>query len=412
MLLFGVGMPAEHRTGAFYEIKTIKPIDERKVVGFFLRSEGLMMYSNLRKVHKNAEEMKDILKRVKKAYTIVYGKKPADIPFSKEIAWIEDKMVEFRVTCNIDGKPCTYIFKKDCTEDKQKVEGKTTYATLNHYYKVPSFKDDEYVKEALQYDESNRKFEVSYSGLLYHNPKFERIRIEGCYGYDLNSSYPNAMLNRMPDTSKPYRVDSKVEEGEIGFIAQPTIKEDGSLSTILQPVFKGIAEFVFPLMDSPFKKFVEVWYGRKKNAKTSFDREKAKQMMNYAIGYLQKHNPFLRATVLYYANLAISSKMDEDTLHCSTDSLVSKRKRDDLEIGAEIGQFKLEHEGSFYYDGMNYQWNLEIPTYRHIPKTWFKKDWDLAKDPIPKSGNLYRFDKAKLNLIKEKKHDQKFQSRS
>lgn len=40
MLLFGVGMPAEHRTGAFYEIKTIKPIDERKVVGFFLRSEG------------------------------------------------------------------------------------------------------------------------------------------------------------------------------------------------------------------------------------------------------------------------------------------------------------------------------------------------------------------------------------
>ena len=41
MLLFGVGMPAEHRTGALYESKSIiKPIDERKVVGFVLRSEG------------------------------------------------------------------------------------------------------------------------------------------------------------------------------------------------------------------------------------------------------------------------------------------------------------------------------------------------------------------------------------
>lgn len=370
-----------------------------------------MAFSNKRIENVGPDRMKEILARVKKAYTIVYGEKPADIPFSKEIAWIEDKMVEFRVTCNLDGKPCTYKMRKDCSEARQKVEGKTTYATLNHYYKVPSFSDDEYVKEALQYDESKRKFEVSYSGFLYHNPKFERERIEGCYGYDLNSSYPNAMLKRMPDTSKPYRVDSKVGEGEIGFIAQPAIKEDGSLSTTLQPVFKGIAEFVFPLMDSPFKRFVEVWYGRKKGAKTKDEREKAKQTMNYAIGYLQKHNPFLRATVLHYANLAISSKMDEDTLHCSTDSLVSKRKRDDLDIGAEIGQFKLEHEGAFYYDGMNYQWNLETPTYRHIPKTWFKKDWDMAKDHVPKSGNLYRFDRSKLNLVKETKHDQKFQSR-
>ena len=97
--------------------------------------------------------------------------------------------------------------------------------------------------------------------------------------------------------------------------------------------------------------------------------------------------------------------MDEDTLLCSTDSLVSKRKRDDLEIGTEIGQFKLEHEGDFCYDGMNYQWNLEIPTYRGIPKSWFKKGWDIAKDKVPKFGNLYSFDKSRLNLIKEKKHD-------
>ena len=246
---------------------------------------------------------------------------------------------------------------------------------------------------------------MTSKGLLYSNPKYNKQRISGCYGYDMNSSYPNAMLKKMPDTSKPYKINSAIGENEIGFVTGVEIKKDGTVETTIRPVFKGIAEFVFPLMDSPFKKFVEVWYSKKKNAKTKDEKEKAKQMMNYAIGYLQKHNPFLRATILYYANLAIEEKIDGDTLLCSTDSLISKRKRDDLDTGKEIGQFKLEHEGDFYYNGMNYQWNLEIPTYRGVPKRWFKKGWDMAKDELPKAGNLYYFDKETLTLMETKKHD-------
>ena len=347
------------------------------------------------------EEMRMILKKIKYMCPICYGPKPPDVPFSSEIAWIEDKMVNLQVTVNLD-KPCTYILRKDKSDEKQEIDPMTAYATLNRYYKVPSFRNDDYINEVLDYDSTLSKYNVTSKGLLYFNPKYEKQRISGCYGYDLNSSYPNAMLKKMPDTSKPYKLDSIVTEGEIGFITQIEIRDD-TVETTLKPVFEGKADFVFPLMDSPFKKFVEVWYGKKKNAKTKEEKEKAKQMMNFAIGCLQKHNPFLRATILYYANLAIEEKMDEDTLLCSTDYLISKRKRDDLEIGKEIGQFKLEHEGDFYYNGMNYQWNLEIPTYRGVPKSWFKKGWDMAKDELPKAGNLYYFDKKSLTIKENKR---------
>lgn len=352
----------------------------------------------------DAGEMESILKAVKKRCLFVcYGPKPSDVPFSSGGAWVEDGMVQLKVTVNLD-KPCTYILRKDKSGSKQEVDPMTAYATLNRYYKVPSFRDDPCVNAMLDYDDSLRKYSVTAKGLLYSSKKHEKQRISGCYGYDLNSSYPNAMLKRMPDTSKPYKKSSKVGENEIGFSIEVTLEKENAATT-LKPVFKGTADFVFPLMDSPFKKFVEVWYGKKKNAKDKAEKERAKQTMNYSIGCLQKHNPFLRATILYYANLAIEEKMDEDTLLCSTDSLISKRKRDDLDIGKEIGQFKLEHEGDFYYDGMNYQWNLEPPIYRGIPKSWFKKGWDMAKDPAPKFGNLYRFDKSQLKLIKEKKND-------
>lgn len=348
----------------------------------------------------NAEEMNDILKEVKQRCLFTcYGPKPANVPFSSGGSWFEDKLVEFRVTVNL-GKPCTYILRKDKSDEKQKIDPMTAYGTLNRYYKVPSFREDDYVNQVLAYDELLAKYDVTSSGLLYCNPKFEKQRIGDCYGYDLNSSYPNAMLKPMPDTSKKYRINSAVGENEIGFITSVDLKKDGTVETLIKPIFSGIAEFVFPLMESPFKRFVEVWYGRKKDAKTTDDKEKAKQMMNFSIGCLQKHNPFLRATILHYANLAIEENMDEDTLLCSTDSLVSKRKRDDLDIGKEIGQFKLEHEGDFYYDGMNYQWNLEPPTYRGVPKNWFKKGWDMSKDPLPKNGNVYRFDE-KEDKIKE-----------
>ena len=139
-------------------------------------------------------------------------------------------------------------------------------------------------------------------------------------------------------------------------------------------------------MESPFKKFVNRWYEEKKNAKTKQQKAKAKGMLNYSVGYLQRVNPFLRSTIIYYANKMIKDLVDENTLYCNTDSLVSLVPRNDLNIGTNIGEFKVEHEGQFAFRGFNYQWDNSV-SYRGIPKSWFKPGFDILVDNIPQIGN-------------------------
>ena len=54
-----------------------------------------------------------------------------------------------------------------------------------------------------------------------------------------------------------------------------------------------MAIYRFPLMESPYKRFVEVQYNKKKNAKSLAEKNTAKFIMNAAIGALQNHNCFL-----------------------------------------------------------------------------------------------------------------------
>ena len=90
--------------------------------------------------------------------------------------------------------------------------------------------------------------------------------------------------------------------------------------------------------------------------------------------------------------------MDSNTIYCNTDSLVSIVPRKDIITGQGIGQFKIEKKGKFIFKGFNYQWKGEPPSMRGIPKSWFKKDFDLAVDTIPKFGNVYEY---KDGLLKE-----------
>lgn len=76
----------------------------------------------------------------------------------------------------------------------------------------------------------------------------------------------------------------------------------------------------------------------------------------------------------------------------NTDSIISLVKRDDLELGSEIGQWSIKHQGEFAYIGSTYQWNDEIPGWRGIPKAWFPKGFDILKDEAPDRCNPYLFD--------------------
>lgn len=346
-----------------------------------------MKFTRYRKQYVTVEEMNEHLKYVEKTFEIVFRAKEPGERLQRK-AFIEDKMVNFQLTYKKGSFACTYICRKDDIEKHQQTDGGEAFRILSKYYKVPRMPEEICGKAA--------EGGLSASPILYANKKFDGTR-NYAYGYDLNSAYSAAMLEDMPDTSKHWRV-GKIKEGEeIGF--EERLNEKTGL-TMLVPKYKGFSLYVFPLMESPFKKFIEVWYNKKKNsAPGSDERDKAKGILNFSVGYLQKVNPFLRATIIGKCNALIEKLIDDDILFCNTDSIVSLKPLD-LKIGQEIGEWKLEHEGEVAYIGNNYQWSDGSVSYRGIPKRWFPKGWDILKDKVPHEGNIYKFENMRLRLVK------------
>lgn len=296
-------------------------------------------------------------------------------------AYIDNKEVYFNLTYRDDkGDTCTYVFRKDGQADTQTIDGAEAFRILSKYYKVPDYRSNEKVME------------MSASPFLYKNKKYEGKRLNNVLGYDLNSAYGYAMTQPMPDTKDGYR-EGYVKDGEIGFLEMPITNDKNEITPSLTPVYTGSHSlYIFPLMESPFKKFIEVW-----NAKKLEGIKKAKEVINYSVGYLQRINPFLRATVIGHCNSLIKSLIDENTLYCNTDSLVSLKPRD-LKIGTKIGEWKIEKQGEFAYIGYAYQWNTDAPRYRGVARSWFPEGYDILTDEIPHEGNIYSLDKKKLQF--------------
>ena len=319
------------------------------------------------------DEFNEIVSKLKKDKYTIHKNEDVKIPLNRN-AFIIDKVVFVELTYkDIDTlETCTYKASKTGSFGMvHKITGMNSYSTLQHYFKIPHVSDKE-----------NAKF--SASPLLYFNEKFNNSRIENCIGYDINSSYSYGMIQPMPkDTDKgPIDKFRIVKDDEIGFMV------DGELSLPGE-----YADFIFKSEESPFKRFVEVWYSRKKNA-TGQKKQDAKDILNMAIGFLQRHNFWYRAAILGYCNRRIINLIDkykDDILVCNTDSVISTRPIPEIEadIGNELGQWKLEHKGSFAYKNMNYQWDYNIPTYRGINKKWFPENFDIINDPIPQMNNIY-----------------------
>ena len=319
------------------------------------------------------EEMQEHLNFCKKYRgKVIYGPLPPKTQL-KYYVYIEDNTVEFRLTYkDLKGRNCTYITRKD--EQPVSINsGLEAFRILNMYCKVPHAKFPG--KTPL------------ISGFLYKNEKYDKTRHSNCYGYDINSSYTYAMTQPMPDTTKEPRKIGIVKADEIGFDENYELVFEG-----------GFAMLIYPKIESPFIKFANTWYNKKKNAKNPEEKKNAKFALNAAVGYLQRINPVLRAAILGYANKRIRDLVDENTLYSNTDSIISLVPRPELKLGTGLGEWKIEHQGDFAYNGFTYQWNQDVPTYRGVAKSWFKPGWDLLKDESPKFGNKYYFNKETFKL--------------
>lgn len=333
------------------------------------------MFSRRKVVYCSLEQINNILKYCYRTRTCIFRDKNDNESFGAN-AYIVDRIKYLSISYAYGGKAATYIFDKSSgdTEDHQQITGLQAFTLLSRYC---------YVNRVIQ-DKDEAPF--SAKGLLYKNPKYEGQRVEAIC-YDMNSAYSYAMLQPMPDTSIPPK-RKYIEKGEIGFDL------DGNRQT------SGYSIYVFNLMDSPFKKFVYTYYKKKKNAKNKSDRRRYKEYLNFAVGFLQGRDPYTRAQIVGLANDLMKKLIDENTLYCNTDSIVSLVERPELIIGEDVGEWKIEHKGLFAYKGYNYQWDYEIPTFRGKVKTDFYVGWDILRDPLPECQNKYCFDQI-LGEVKE-----------
>lgn len=340
------------------------------------------------------KEICDILSAAKKA-KIVYGEWTIGGPSLKWHSFIDDRLVEFRVTTDrYEGKPLTYIFRKDGMFIP-KYTGLEAYRIMQRYYKVPSFINVNNFNELLAYSEKEKKFGLSASPIVGINAKYDGKEVYS-YVYDLNSAYAAVLMGKIPDTSK-YYLKTKIKKNQVGFYF-----DDHLTLATKEGLF---ADIVFDLIDSPYKAFAKRWYDRKKNPKNVQEKNKAKSVLVNSVGYLQRINPFMRAYIVNSCNKLISSLIDDDTIMWNTDAIYSAKPRS-LNIGNNIGEWKLEKEGLIRYKGVNYQIVENNEThYRGIPKVWFNGDFNILKSNIPtlEEGNLYFFDKEKCKLYKKEK---------
>lgn len=313
------------------------------------------------------EEMNEHLAYCKKYRLIKYEKPFSPVGLN---AFIEDGMVQFKLTFKKDEEVIDYITYKDGRDHEQNITGGEAYRILRMNADFP-------IRE---------EFPFSASPFLWKRPKYEGQWVDAIC-YDINSAYAWAMCQPMPDTSVPPKA-KVIEDGEVGF------DYDGDIQR------KGYSMYVFKMLDhSPFTNFAHKWFDRKKQPKF---KRKAKNVLVYSVGYLQRKNPYLRAYIVGLCNDLIHSLIDENTIYCNTDSIVSLKERPDLTLGNGLGEWKIEHKGKFAYNGFNYQWKDEEISYRGIPKSWFPKNFDITKDDLPLTGNMWYYDDKKYKLRRDK----------
>jgi len=356
-------------------------------------------FKRMRIVGVDLNTMRDIIRSVKARGGRFYNRQfvKAIDDSIKYNAFVEVGQRFLKVTTKYNGKVGTYVF--DLCEGSLKEANRFASGGMKAYMRLIKFTNMEFipriVKEEDFDDDGKNRLPFSTSPFMYYNEKYNCTEQEAI-GYDMNSAYSYAMVLPMPDTRnvKSVRYASYnagiVYKGQIGFDMMGNLVKYGEFAT-----------YRFQEIESPFKQFVAYYYTKKKTAKTKAERDDAKDTLNLAVGYLQRINPFIRATIVSRANEFIKSLMDENTLYCNTDSIVSRVPRPDLIIGKRLGDFKIEHQGLFRYKDMNYQWNGELPAYRGVCKKWFKPDFNLLTDDIPPCGNKYSYDIIEAVIRKE-----------
>lgn len=240
-------------------------------------------------------------------------------------------------TKNKAGKPVIYVL--DLKAEKYDTNhGGDYYGVMrkcskldDNTYIVPDLTDDELTNRYII--KFGSKFRNIQAGILKSNLKYKN-KWTNYYEYDLNSAYAAIIHETIPDT-RVYRENDIVGDNEVGFLV-------GDSLTLVEA--GGWANVIFPFIKTPerLRKYLDRWYKRKKNKDPHYF---AKHALVQAVGYLQYRNPWLRAYIVEKCNKNMQKFIDEnpdDWILVNTDAIYLTKPLENIDIGNNIGQFKLE----------------------------------------------------------------------
>lgn len=346
------------------------------------------MYKQIKKV--SIEEMNEKIEYLKKFNRIFKNREPEPDEIIGRFKVFLFKKISTVHLIYKDLKGAGKVIQLSAHLDREfdgiRKNGAQALGILQKYFKAPKVND-----------KGNAPFSIGIKP--YRNPKYIGTRTENCYGYDLNSAYPYGMLQDIPDTLQPLPSGIVKDDNEYSFTDTGSRAKVGMYS-----------KYRFVKMESPYKKFVETWYNKKLNASDKASKNEAKFVMNAAIGALQNTNCYIRAAIINNFHkyiLDIFYKYRKYILSMNVDSIVSTIRIPELDnnLGPNIGQWKLEHEGCFaiHKNGFSVQWNNDAPAFgAGISKSWFSENYDILVDDLPQANNIYDLDFDK-KVIKRRK---------
>ena len=261
--------------------------------------------------------------------------------WNNKVAELEDCFVKYDVEVNtfvIKAKTKAYTYKASLSDNFKEEINPAIISRNFHKQTNYHYIENQYGYKRIYHSNLVNDYKIAWDyetacGYAYCD-KTKAGKMLKCWSYDINSAFPYAMTKPMPDTTKEPRYDDFIREGEIGFYKSGKATDKVG----------HYAEIIFPLMASPFTDYVNYYFALKSQSMDEF-RAKWKLYLNIPTGCIQRHNIFLRNAIIYYSNEYIKKYIDDDTVYCNVDCIVSTKPRTDLPIGTELGQFDNEHVG-------------------------------------------------------------------
>lgn len=338
------------------------------------------------------DEMNEILREAQEmCANIYYNKFDSRNDTMKWNAYIEDDDYKIKLTYKPFKNAITYIFDKDGKYQIQ-IEPKNCVSQMSRAYKI------ERTKEILNIDPIDIPAAIPF---YYKNMKYDGKAVNA-YEYDLSQAYAQMLKLPLPITSSMKRNAKLNKSTQIGFLC---INKD---LLLIENNYDIECDYVFDTMQSPYIKWIDRLFERCDKATDNNAKTEVKSIYRFAVGDLQNINPFWRATIVGRCNELVKSYMNEDTIYCNTDSIVSTTRRLDLEADTQF-KWKLKRVNEVFkwqLGKKNYQWNDETPTMRGPLKRYIEyynkthdKNWDILADTIPDNlEHQYKLNRETLQI--------------